>query len=109
MNHQTNPIVRASAASLNAFADRGDAVTRARAAALALPLTTPKARVESALDERLRQLIKRVGAADPELLQHMERAVMVETLDVCLYSLRGGSDVDLIGDVEQLLAVAAYN
>lgn len=102
----TNPVVSASAASLDAFAARGDTITRARAHALALPLNTPRAQVEAALDERLRGLIARIGAADLDLLKTMQRAVMVETLDMCLHSLRCCSDVELISDVERLLAVA---
>ena len=106
---QTSDVLRTSAASLDEFADRGDMVTVARAHALALPLNTPKAQVEAALDERLRLLIQRVGAAEPELLQRLQRVVMVETLDMALHSLRCCSDIDLIGDIEQLLAVAATN
>lgn len=109
MTLTTHPIVRASAASLDAFAARGDTITRARAHALALPLATPKDQVEAALDERLRRLIERVGAADPALLQHLQRAVMVETLDMALHNLRCSSDLDLISDIERVLAVAASN
>lgn len=106
MTPTTHPIVRASAASLDAFAARGDTITQARAHALALPLNTPKDKVEAALDERLRRLIERVGAAEPELLQRLQRVVMVETLDMALHGLRCCSDIDLADDVERLLAVA---
>lgn len=109
MTTTTHPIVRASAASLDAFAARGDTITKTRAHALALPLNTPKAQVEAALDDRLRLLIQRVGAAEPALLQHLQRAVMVETLDMALHSLRCCSDIDLIGDIERLLTVATTN
>lgn len=108
---QTADILRTSAASLDEFADRGDMVTVARAHALALPLplNTPKAQVEAALDERLRLLIQRVGAAEPELLQRLQRVVMVETLDMALHGLRCCSDIDLADDIERLLAVACSN
>lgn len=106
---QTAEILRTSAASLDEFADRGDMVTVARAHALALPLNTPKAQVEAALDERLRLLIQRIGAAEPELLQRMQRVVMVETLDMALHGMRCCSDIDLVNDIERLLAVACSN
>lgn len=106
---QTAEILRTSAASLDELAGRVDMVTVARAHALALPLNTPKAKVEAALDERLRLLIQRVGAAEPELLQRMQRVVMVETLDMALHGLRCCSDIDLADDIERLLAVACSN
>lgn len=96
-----------SATTLDTFAARGDMVTAARAHALALPRDTPKDQVEAALDERLRLLIQRVVAADPALLQHLERAVMAELLGLALHNLRCCGDIDLINDIERLLSVTA--
>lgn len=45
--------------------------TEQRAFALALPLNTTAVKVEMALNNRLRQMVKRVGAADTAVVQSL--------------------------------------